>query len=106
VDISIDLKIGQFLAEDKGTRITVSRSFNGVILSAWYSLTDTSLFTDQFNKGYHEYGIGLTIPLRMFSGGDSRTSYSYAISPWTRDVAQDINHYNNLFDFIGGRIRR
>jgi len=23
------------------------------------------------------------------------------MSPWTRDVAQDISHYNGLFDFNG-----
>jgi hypothetical protein len=43
----------------------------------------------------------LTFPLRLFKGSDSKTTYSYAISPWTRDVAQDIDHYNNLFDFMG-----
>ena len=23
------------------------------------------------------------------------------VAPWTRDVAQDINHFDGLFDFIG-----
>jgi hypothetical protein len=43
----------------------------------------------------------VTIPIRLFRGKDSRTSYSISVSPWTRDVAQDIDHYQNLFDVIG-----
>jgi hypothetical protein len=72
-----------------------------VILSAWYSFTDTSIFTDSSNKGYNDKGIAITIPLRLFRGTDSRSVYKYAVSPWTRDVAQDIDHYNTLFDYVG-----
>ncbi|MEA2014610.1 MAG: YjbH domain-containing protein, partial [Thermodesulfobacteriota bacterium] len=81
-EISIDLKMGEFLAGDRGTRITISKFFNGVILSAWYSRTDTDIFSDQYNRGYHDKGIALTIPLRMFKGSDSKTSYKFGISPW------------------------
>ncbi len=100
-DISIELKTGRFLAGDVGTRITVSKFINGVILSAWYSFTNTSIFKDNINRGYHDKGIAVIIPIRLFQGTDSKTSYSFAISPWTRDVAQDIDHFNYLFDFIG-----
>jgi Exopolysaccharide biosynthesis protein YbjH len=100
-DIFVDLKAGRFLAGDVGSRITISKFINGVILSVWYSVTDTSKFTDSFNRGYHDKGFSVTIPLRLFEGTDSRTAYSYALSPWTRDVAQDIEHYTSLFDFIG-----
>lgn len=100
-EIFIDLKTGRFLAGDFGTRISISKFINGVIISAWYSFTDTSVFKDILNKGYHDKGLAVSIPIRLFEGSDSKTSYSYSLSPWTRDVAQDINHYNNLFDFIG-----
>jgi len=100
-DISVDLKTGRFLAGDKGTKITISKFINGVTLSVWYSITDTSGFNDGYNRGYHDKGIAVSIPLRLFKGTDSRTAYYYALSPWTRDVAQDIDHYNTLFDFIG-----
>lgn len=101
VEMAIDVKAGRFLAGDKGARITVSKSFNGIVLSAWYSFTDTSIFSDSFNRGYHDKGVAISIPLRMFLGRDSRTVYSYAVTPWTRDVAQDIAHNTSLFDFIG-----
>jgi hypothetical protein len=102
VEMASDVKAGKFLAGDKGARITISKFFfNGVILSVWYSLTDTSGFSDPYNDGYHDKGIAISIPLRMFLGRDSRTVYDYSLSPWTRDVAQDIRHWTSLFDFIG-----
>lgn len=97
----VDLKAGRFLAGDKGARITVSKNFNGVVLSAWYSFTDTSIFNDPHNRHYHDKGIAVSIPLRLFIGRDSRVVYDFSISPWTRDVAQDIYHRTSLFDFIG-----
>jgi hypothetical protein len=100
-EIAIDVKAGRFLAGDNGVRFTVSKFINGVILSAWYTVTDTSVFKDEFNKGYHDKGISVSIPLRLFKGSDSKTVYTYTLSPWTRDTGQDINHFNTLFDFIG-----
>ncbi|MCX5811692.1 MAG: YjbH domain-containing protein [Proteobacteria bacterium] len=105
IETSIDVKAGRFLAGDKGARVTVSKFIKGVILSAWYSWTDTSIFKDNINKGYSDKGFMLTFPLRLFKGSDSKTTFNYAISPWTRDVAQDIEHHHDtLFDFFGRNI--
>lgn len=100
MDVAVDAKAGRFLAGDKGVRFTISKVINGVTIRAWYSFTDTSVFKDNINKDYHDKGIGISIPLRLFKGADSRTTYSYSLSPWTRDTGQDIDHYNTLFDFI------
>jgi hypothetical protein len=101
LEMALDVKAGKFLAGDKGARVTVSKFLNGVVLSAWWSFTDTSGFTDPYNRGYSDKGIAVSIPLRMFLGRDSRTVYDYSISPWTRDVAQDVRHRTSLFNFIG-----
>jgi hypothetical protein len=100
-DIAIDIKAGRFLAGDNGVRFTISKFINGVILKAWYTVTDTSDFTDAYNKGYSDKGISISIPLRLFTGTDSRTVYNYSLTPWTRDTGQDIDHFGNIFDFIG-----
>jgi len=100
-DMAVDVNAGRFLAGDNGVRLTVSKLINGVKIWAWYSVTDTSVFGDDFNRGYNDKGFGVSIPLRLFKGTDSRTSYDYALSPWTRDTGQDIDHFNSLFDFIG-----
>lgn len=101
LDFHFDVKAGRFLAGDRGARFTISKFINGVVLSAWYGVTDTRIFSDPFNRGYSDKGISVDIPLRLFTGHDSRTAYRYALSPWTRDVAQDIDHFRTLFDFIG-----
>jgi len=100
-DIAIDIKAGRFLAGDKGVRFQISKHIKGVTVWAWYTSTDTSIFSDSFNDGYHDKGIGISIPLRLFKGSDSRTAFSYKLSPWTRDSGQDIDHFSTLFDFIG-----
>ncbi len=101
IDAAIDVKWGRFLAGDRGVRVAVSKFVRGVTLSAWYSATDTGMFTDPFNRGYHDKGISVEIPIRLFTGQDSKTAYRYSLSPWTRDVAQDIDRYLPLFDRIG-----
>jgi len=100
-EMAIDVKAGRFLAGDTGARFTVSKFINGVTLWAWYSFTDSSIFNDKFNTGYHDKGIGVSIPINLFQGTDSRTIYKYSLSPWSRDVGQDIDHFSTLFDFIG-----
>ncbi|MGV8080485.1 MAG: YjbH domain-containing protein [Syntrophales bacterium] len=105
LDAMIDVKAGRFLAGDNGVRMTVSKTFHGVVLSAWYSISDTSVFTDSYNRGYHDKGIAVSIPMRLFLGRDSKSSYHFTLSPWTRDVAQDIAHPESLFDFIGRSVK-
>ncbi len=100
-DLWFDLKAGRFLAGDAGARIAATKFINGLTVSAWYGLTDTSVFSDDTNEGYRDTGFTVSIPLRLFKGADSRSAYRYTLAPWTRDVAQDIAHYNSLFDLIG-----
>ncbi len=99
-DISVEVKTGQFLAGDRGARFTISKFINGVVVSAWYGMTNTSIFSDTANRGYNDKGISVSIPLRLFTGTDSRTKFYYSLSPWTRDVAQDIDHFTPLFDYM------
>jgi hypothetical protein len=100
-DVFADLKLGRFLGGDVGARITLNKSIKGVNLFAWYSFTNTNVFTDPFNRGYQDKGIGVSIPMRLFKGSDSKTAYTYSISPWTRDPGQDILRWRELFDFVG-----
>jgi hypothetical protein len=101
IDAAINVKWGRFLAGDRGVLVAVSKFIRGVTLSAWYSATDTDIFTDPYNRGYHYKGISVEIPIRLFIGRDSKTTYRYSLLPWTRDVAQDIYRYLPLFDWIG-----
>jgi hypothetical protein len=100
-EMAIDINAGRFLAGDYGARFTVYKYINGVTLKAWYTITDTSVFSDGFNRGYRDKGIGISIPMRFFRGTDSKKTYSFSLSPWTRDTGKDIAHYGKLFDFMG-----
>ena len=105
MDIAIDIRGGRFLAGDNGARFTISKFINGVIIRAWYTVTDTSDFTDNYNRGYNDKGISISIPLRLFTGSDSKSVYNYSLKPWTRDTGQDIEHYGTLFDFMGRNLK-
>ncbi len=101
VNMAVDLKTGRFLGGDFGARMTIMKYINGITIFAWYTATDTSVFKDRFNRGYHDKGIGVTIPMRLFEGTDTRTYYKYSLSPWTRDTGQDLDRYQTLFGFMG-----
>ena len=105
IDIAVDVKAGRFLAGDNGARFSVSKFINGVVLKVWYTITDTSDFTDEFNKGYNDKGFSVSIPIRLFTGADSKTVFHYSLTPWTRDTGQDIDHFGTLFDFIGRDVK-
>jgi hypothetical protein len=101
INVSLDIQAGRFLAGDRGARLALSKFVKGVTLSAWYSFTDTTVFSDPYNRGYHDKGISVDIPINLFLGHDSRTSYRFSLTPWTRDVAQAPDVYKPLFDLIG-----
>ena len=93
---------GRFMAGDKGVGVRTSREFKtGATVSFWYTYTDTSDFSS-YNKGYHDKGVAIVLPARMFYQEDMNERYRYAISPWTRDVGQLVRYWNTLADFVSG----
>jgi hypothetical protein len=99
--ISLKLRTGRFLAGDYGSEIFLSKFMpNGMEFTGWYSFTDTSMFTDSFNRGYHNFGVSISIPLDIIIGMETKTIFNYSAIPWDRDVAQNINQYLNLSDFL------
>ncbi len=101
IDVTLHARYGQFLAGDRGWLFDVSREFDtGVVVGFWYSFTDTDDLTG-FNRDYHEKGVFLNLPVRMFLDRDSSAKYYYALSPWTRDVAATVGHWQDLYS-LGG----
>ena len=86
-EMHFTIKAGRFLAGDKGVRVEVSRVVKGFEVGFWYTYSDTSDFTGS-NKNYHDKGVFVAIPLRMFKWKDTRQVGYYSLSPWTRDVGQ------------------
>lgn len=95
-----DIDVGRFLGGDVGAKLKVTKDINGVLLSVWYTKTDTSVFQADFNRGYSDSGIMVTVPFRLFKGKETQSSYGQAISPWTRDVGAQVSEHTEIFDFI------
>jgi len=81
------IKAGRFLAGDEGIRFEVSRIVKGFEVGFWYTYSDTSDFTGP-NKNYHDKGVFVAVPLRMFFPWDTQAVGVYSLEPWTRDVGQ------------------
>lgn len=100
-----DIDAGQFLGGDRGVKVKITKEINGVELSAWYTKTNTSVFHEEYNKGYSDKGVMVTVPFRLFKGQETRSSYSQSISPWTRDTGAQIGESTNIFDIIDRRYK-
>lgn len=98
IDVTLHAQYGRFMAGDVGWRFEASREYgSGVTIGCWCSFTDTDDLTG-FNKGYHDKGVFLNLPARMFSNYETNTKYHYSLSPWTRDVAAKVSHWQNLYN--------
>jgi len=85
LDLLFDVKVGQFLAKDKGVRVQATRTFpSGTRFSLWVTVTNGG---DKVNgRVYHDKGFAFTIPFDIFLKKSSRTLLTYAMSAWLRDV--------------------
>ena len=93
----LQAQYGKFLAEDVGWRFTVSREYDtGVVLGAWYTITDTSHLTG-FNRDYNDKGIFISLPVEMFKTTSDTRRFQYSASPWTRDVGQTVRHTSEIY---------
>jgi hypothetical protein len=98
LDLTLQTQYGRFMAGDIGWRFQVGREYDtGIKIGAWYSLTDTSDL-EGFNNDYNDKGVFLSIPTTIFTTDETNKRYDYAMSPWTRDVAQTVYHWQALFD--------
>ncbi len=96
LQLLFELKVGQFLAKDKGARIEVTRYFpSGARFSLWATFTNGH---DHVNgHTYFDKGFAFIIPFDMFLKKSSRTFVTYAMSAWLRDVGAIGETGNSLY---------
>lgn len=99
MDTTLQASAGRFLAGDKGVRFQITRHLRGGSVFLWYTKTDTTKFAGP-NKDYSDKGIGFVLPIRVFKNYDCQGSYAYSLSPWSRDVGQEVSQVYGLYDFI------
>ncbi|MBN1626295.1 MAG: YjbH domain-containing protein, partial [Deltaproteobacteria bacterium] len=101
LDMTLHLQYGRFLAGDTGWMFDINREFDtGAVVGLYYSYTDTDIFTDKFNRGYNNKGVYLNLPFRIFLDHDSNEMLNYGISPWTRDVAATVPHWQDIYSSV------
>ena len=97
--IKFKIKAGRFLAGDKGIRFEISREVHGFEVGFWYTYSNTSNFSGP-NRNYHDKGIFVAIPLRIFKLRDTKAIGYYSLSPWTRDVGQLAGRPFDLYELL------
>lgn len=94
--LSTSLKVGQFLAGDKGWKLTLTRQYKDFTIGAYLAKTDTSIFSSQENRDYVDKGIFITVPLSVVKNQNLKGNLHYGLSAWTRDVAQSVSQPTSL----------
>lgn len=97
ISLIIGSKTGRFLAGDHGTRFEIKRYFGDAAVGFWYTLTDMEDYLG--GKPYYDKGVFIRLPINLFIDRDSKTTYSYALSPWTRDGGQMV-WCGSLYDYL------
>jgi len=89
----IALHLGQYLAEDTGGTLEITRTFgNGWRVGAWATLTDVS--SEDFGEGSFDKGIFLNIPLHELLNKNTRRRSQIRIRPIQRDGGQTLEGFS------------
>ncbi len=91
------LKIGRFLAGDKGVRVDLRRTFKYYTIGAWYTRTDTDLFASAKNRDADQKGVYIRFPLSIFFQKDIPRKLRYAFSSFTRDQGATVRQPGSLY---------
>lgn len=87
--LHLGLKIGQFIAGDKGVKVDFARTYRSFTIGGYLTATNSNeVFTSSENKGYIDKGIYISFPLDSVSKKLQKGTLNYGLSPWTRDVGQ------------------
>ncbi|MFV3074564.1 YjbH domain-containing protein [Niveispirillum fermenti] len=89
------VKVGRYLAGDKGATFELSRTFDsGITVGAFATFTDVS--AEQFGEGRFDKGIYFIFPLDNLYVKSTRGSLGWLWRPLTRDGGQTLNNRRPL----------
>ncbi len=95
--IEVGLKVGRFLAGDKGVRVDIRRSFKYFTIGAWYTKTDTSVFSSPKNREASYKAVYIKVPFAVFKDKEVRGRFTYMITSFTRDQGQTVEQIRSLY---------
>ncbi|WP_067704535.1 YjbH domain-containing protein [Erwinia sp. ErVv1] len=100
--VLVKASVGQYLAEDKGATIDVSRQFDsGVIVGAY--ATKTNVSAEDYGEGDFTKGFYISIPMDLFTASPTRGRAQVNWTPLTRDGGQMLGRKYQLYDMTSDR---
>jgi hypothetical protein len=100
-NLTSTLRIGRYLAGDKGATIEISRVFEGGVRVGVFA-TKTNVSSQQFGEGSFDKGILFSFPLDLLLANPSRSEASYVYRPLTRDGGQYVDIAKPLYGETDG----
>ncbi len=101
-DVYSNIKIGQYLAKDRGATFDVHKKFsNGIEMGGYF--TKTNLSSQQFGEGSFDKGLYINIPLDVISTRSSDLSTQFMWQPLLRDGGAMLNRQVALYDYTQAR---
>ena len=95
-DTLLTVKVGQYLAKDKGVTIDFAKRFDsGIVVGAYAAITNVS--SEEYGEGSFTKGFYLSIPFDLFSLKPAKGSGKIPWIPISRDGGQALNRPIELF---------
>lgn len=104
-DVMATVRVGQYLAGDRGITLDLSRVFANGVTFGMYA-TRTNISAEKFGEGSFDKGVYLTIPFDAVLPKRSTFSGTFAWQPITRDGGAILGRSYTLFGMTGQRSPR
>ncbi len=94
------LRVGEYLAGDKGGTLDLSRRFDSGFTLGIFA-TFTNLSKEEFGEGSFDKGFYFSIPVELFYPDYRSGNISFGLHPLTKDGGAILNQHHSLFGIIG-----
>ncbi len=101
-DVLVKMSVGQYLAQDKGGTLDISKRFaSGVSVGAYVTLTNVS--REEYGEGDFTKGFYISVPMELFTATHNRGKARIGWEPLTRDGGQMLMRKHRLYDMTSDR---
>jgi hypothetical protein len=100
-NLTAALRVGRYLAGDKGATIEISREFASGVRVGIFA-TKTNVSAQEFGEGSFDKGVLLSFPLDLLLANPSRSEAGYVYRPLSRDGGQYVDLAKPLYKEIDG----
>ncbi|AUX71355.1 YjbH domain-containing protein [Erwinia pyrifoliae] len=101
-NVLVKASVGQYLAEDKGVTLDVSKRFDSGIIVGAYA-TKTNVSAQEYGEGDFTKGFYISVPLDVFSVTPIRDRAQINWTPLTRDGGQMLGRKYPLYNMTSDR---